>query len=417
MSVDLETLVKQITYRPKDRLVLFRALELPEQSATMTLLSPYVQQAILQQLEIDEIVPVLDHMDLRKAEQVVRQISNTKLRNRIVTRLKQEIKDKIEHFLRFHPKATMSLVHFNYLLVSQELTIGEVADEIDEHHQETGKFPEVLVHHRGDLIGEIPLATLVRERNSNKVKNFVVPVTAVSYMVDVKEVIETFSRIEKKEVVVLDEDGSVLGIIYADDALSLFGNMPGESLYSMVGLDQAEQPFDAAFSKFRKRSKWLVLNLVTAFLAGSVILVFNDTIDKLAVLAVYIPIVAGMGGNAASQTFAVMMRGITLGTVSYRDGARAVINETIAGALNGALIGVIVAIISVLLQGGWWLGLVVALAMVAVHMVAGLFGAFTPLLLQRLGKDPATTSMILVTTATDVFGFLALLSLGAWLLL
>jgi len=417
MSDALVTKVRQITYRPKDRLTLFLECALPEQSVVMATLSPYIQQDLLKRLKVDEIVNVLDHMDLRVAKRVVEQIKDAKLRNRITTRLKSEIKEKVEYFLRFHPKATMSLVHFNYLLVSQETTIGEVADSIEEHHRETGKFPEVLVHERGELIGEIPLSTLVRERNSSKVKTFVESVATISYTADVKDIVDTFSKIEKKEVVVLDEDGSVLGIVYADEALALFGKMPAESLYDMAGLDQAEQPFDPAVKKFKSRSKWLVLNLATAFLAGAVILAFESTIDRLAILAVYIPIVAGMGGNAASQTFAVMMRGITLGTVSYRDGAAAVWRETLAGAMNGMLMGAIVAIISVLVNGSVWLGVVVAIAMVAVHIVAGFFGAVTPLILQKLNKDPATVSMILVSTATDVLGFLVLLGVGAWLLL
>jgi magnesium transporter len=417
MSDDLTTKVRQITYRPKDRPRLFRECSLPEQSVVMAGLSPYVQQDLLRHLNIAEVVAVLDHMDLRVAKRVVEQIKDVKLRDRITFRLKREIKDKVEHFLRFHPKATMTLVHFNYLLISQECTIGEVADSIEEHHRETGKFPEVLVHSRGELVGEITMATLVRERNTSKVKNFIEPVATIPYTAEVKDIIDIFAQIEKKEVVVLDEDGSVLGIVYADEALALFGKMPAESLYDMAGLDQAEQPFDPASKKFKSRSKWLILNLATAFMAGAVIFLFESTIDRLAILAVYIPIVAGMGGNAASQTFAVMMRGITLGTVSYRDGAVAVWRETLAGAMNGLLMGAIVAIISLLVNGSLWLGVVVAIAMIAVHVVAGFFGAVVPLILQKLNKDPATVSMILISTATDVLGFLVLLGVGAWLLL
>ena len=159
------------------------------------------------------------------------------------------------------------------------------------------------------------------------------------------------------------------------------------------------------------------MNLVTAFLAGSVILLFQDTVDTLSILAVYIPIVAGMGGNAASQTFAVMLRGITLGTISLRTGVPVIAKEMIAGLYNGVAIGCIVAIISVLFNGSAWLGLVVALAMIVVHIIAGLFGAFVPLLVKALGKDPAAISMIFISTATDVFGLLALLGFGALILM
>jgi magnesium transporter len=132
---------------------------------------------------------------------------------------------------------------------------------------------------------------------------------------------------------------------------------------------------------------------------------------------VYIPIVAGMGGNAASQTFAVMLRGITLGTVSLKTAWPAVRNEVIAGLLNGCLMGLIVAIISVVFNGSWLLGVVVALAMISVHLVAGFFGALIPLIMKLLGRDPAATSMIFISTATDVFGILSLLGFGSLILM
>lgn len=416
MSEELITSVRQITYRSKERLDLFRELTLPQKSVVLASLSSYVQQDLIKKLTVEEVTAVLDHMDLPSAKKIVKQIKNVQLRDKIINCLKTEIKEKIEHFLLFHPKATMALVNFYYVSISGEETIGAVANIIEDHYLETGKFPEILVHKNGVLQGEIKFSSLVRERNSAKVKTFVKPVVTISYRTKVEEVIETFVESENKKIIVLDEDESVLGIIYADDALSLFDKLPAESLYDVAGLDQTEKPFDLVWEKFTNRNKWLVLNLLTAFLAGFVILLFENTIDKLAVLAVYIPIVTGMGGNAANQTFAVMMRGITLGTVHYKDGWLALKREVGAGLLNGLLIGGIVALVSLAVNGSIWLGLVVALAMLFVHLVAGFFGAFVPLFIQKLGNDPATVSMIFITTATDVFGMLSLLGLGALIL-
>lgn len=417
MSEDLVSRVKQITYRPKDRASLFRDLSLPEQSVALAALSPYVQQDLLKKLAIDEIVNVLDHMDVRVAKQVVKQIVNEKLRSKITARLKAEIKEKIEHFLLFHPKATMSLVQFSYIYVSGEETIGEVADGIEEHHQEVGKFPEVLVHKDGVLKGEVSLSTLVRERNNSKLKTFIRPVVTISYQAEVSVVIEAFTNSENKKVVVLDEDGSVLGIIYAEDALGLFGKLPAESLYLASGVDSSEQPLDTALDKFTRRYRWLVLNLVTAFFAGSVILLFQPTLNELAIMAVFIPIVAGMGGNAASQSFAVMLRGISLGTVTYKDALQVVRREATAGFYNGLVIGGIVSIISVALYGDPMLGVVVGLTMVFQHIIAASAGSFIPLYLKHIKQDPAVMTSMMMTTVTDVFGIFFLLAMGTWLLL
>lgn len=147
------------------------------------------------------------------------------------------------------------------------------------------------------------------------------------------------------------------------------------------------------------------------------VLIFQDTIDALTLLSVYIPIVAGMGSNAASQGFAVMVRGLTIGTISFKESWPAIRNEVIAGAGNGVIIGAIVALISIIWNQDPLLGLVVGVAMIFVHMVAGFVGAFMPLFMKHIGKDPAATSTIFITTATDVFGLIFMLGLATLVLL
>jgi len=267
------------------------------------------------------------------------------------------------------------------------------------------------------LLGEVPVPVLVRESSDKIIGNFVQTVQTIPYQAEISDVINALATSGRKKLVVLDHDESVLGIIYADDALDLFGKLPGESLYSFSGLDSTERPFDSVLTKVKKRYRWLILNLATAFLAGSIILIFQDTVNALTIIAVYIPIVTGMGGNASSQTFAVILRGITLGTISFRNGLPAIFSEVLAGLINGTIIGLIVTLISLGAGGGMRLGVTVGLSMVIVHIVAGLFGAFVPLLMKLIGKDPAATSMIFISTATDVFGMLALLGIGALLLM
>jgi magnesium transporter len=218
-------------------------------------------------------------------------------------------------------------------------------------------------------------------------------------------------------VVVLDHDLSVLGIIYADATRSLFGDLPGESLYEFAGVDNSERPFDSVRRKVTNRYRWLILNLGTSFLAGSVVLSFQNTLDSITVLAAYIPIVAGMGGNAATQSLAIMVRGLTLGTISLQNAGPAILNEALAGIINGAIVGTVVAFISLFWGGGIILGMVVGLALIGAHLVAGVAGSFIPLLMKHLGKDPAATSTIFITTATDVLGLLFLLGLSTLILL
>ncbi len=409
--------VHSITRNVSERLNLIRHLPLAERSVILQELSPHLQQVLLEDLKDHEVVDIVDHMDPRQAEQVLSRIKDEKRRLRIIKKIKSEAREKIEYFLRFHPKATTALISFNYVLLPLLATIGDAADAIEGHYHDTGVFPEILIHDGGVLVGEVPMSVLVRQRNSLTLKRFVQSVQTITYRAEVIDIIDMLTTSQRKKVVVLDHDKSVLGLVYADDVLNIFGKLPTESLYGVSGLDESERPFDSAWEKFRSRNKWLVLNLATCFLAGSMIFVFADTLDALVILAMYIPIVAGMGGNAGSQTFAVMLRGITLGTISLKNGWPAIKREVGAGLLNGVLIGLIVAVISLLWNNSLILGLVVGLSMIGVHMVAGLFGAFVPLMLKHLGKDPAAMSTIFITTATDVSGLFFLLGLGTLLMM
>lgn len=417
MEQSLEEKRKALQRQPAQRLTLLRELPLSEQSALFQQLSHQVQEGLLGELRDHEVVAIVDHMDPRQAENVLARIKDQKRRLRIIKKIKTEAREKIEYFLRFHPKATTSLISFNYVLLPVTDTVGAAADAIEEYYHDTGTFPEVFVHEAGEVIGEIPMTVLVRQRNSALLRKYMLPVQTISYQAEVAEIVDLLSISQRKKLVVLDHDQSVLGLIYADDALQLFGKMPAESLYDVSGLDESERPFDSSLAKFKNRYRWLILNLVTCFAAGSMIFLFADTLDALVILAMYIPIVAGMGGNAGSQTFAVMLRGLTLGTISLHNGWPAIKREAGAGLLSGLLIGAIVAIISLLWNQSALLGVVVGLSMVGVHVVSGLAGAFVPLLLKHLGKDPAATSTIFITTATDVSGLFFLLGLGTLIMM
>ncbi|MCA9360761.1 magnesium transporter [Candidatus Nomurabacteria bacterium] len=409
--------VKRLTYNTHGRMDILREMGVPARSAVFEKLSPYVQQSILKQLSIHEIVEMLDHMDMQQAQHILARITNAKRRDKVVQRLKGDVKEKIDYFLRFHPKATLSLINFNYLFLDGNITIKRASEIIGEHYEETAHYPEVLVHNNGELIGEVSLSVIVRERNTVLLKKCVTPVQTMTYQSEVNEIIDNIVSTNSKKIIILDHDTSVLGIVYAEAVRTLFGHLPAESLYDYAGVLDTERPFDAVGRKVRNRYKWLILNLATCFLAGSVVLAFQGTLDKLTILSVYIPIIAGMGGNAATQSFAIMVRGITLGTISLQNAMPAIWRELMAGFINGIIIGGIVAIVSSLWNGEPILGLVVALALIGAHIVAAVAGSLVPLVMKQLGNDPAATSTIFITTATDVLGIFFLLGLATLIML
>lgn len=413
----LDTLAHQLTYNAKAREERFNQLSLEERSAVFNILSPHVRQEVLAFLSDRDAVDLLDHLDPHRVHHILERMEDTRRRHRIIKQLKRDTYAKVEQFLQFHPQASVSLFHLNYVLLRSDMTVGDTAEVIEKHLHRTGKIPCVLVTENGKLMGETSLSTLVREKNTDRLDEYVRPVLSISYTAQRKDIIHFFQSNRHKKVVVLDTDGSVLGVVYSDDVIELIGVAPAAALYDFAGVSKSERIFDSVQSKVRHRYKWLIINLGTAFLAAAVVGLFENTLSQLVVLAIYMPIVAGMGGNAATQTLAVIVRGITLGEVTIRNSVPAIINEVLAGLANGVITGFIVALVATFWNGDPLLGLVLAVAMIVNLIIAGFFGALIPLIMKALGKDPATSATIFITTATDVFGFFAFLGLATILLL
>ena len=221
----------------------------------------------------------------------------------------------------------------------------------------------------------------------------------------------------------LDEEGRLVGVIRGDEALSVAIEEQTEDMQKMVGLSGEERALTPWKQSFGKRLPWLCINLITACLAGAVVGVFESTIETFAVLAIFLPIIAGQGGNAGMQTVTVIIRDMALGELSPGDGRKALFKEILLSVLIGLIIGLIVGVVGYLVGGlfdgrlGWKLGLVVGLAMILNLMVAALFGVLIPFALKFFRLDPALASSILITTVTDVAGFFFLLALAKWILI
>jgi magnesium transporter len=253
-------------------------------------------------------------------------------------------------------------------------------------------------------------------RTHEKIGKYVKRLLTIRSSASHKEVVEFFRSHPHNKVAVLDENNNVVGIIYSDDVLRLLQEQESSSLYGFAGVSAEENVTDPAKRKVKFRYKWLIINLGTAFLAASVVGLFEETITKYVLLAVYMPIVAGMGGNAATQTLAVVVRGIALKQIELKNAFRTLKNELGAGFINGLINGFLVAFIVLVKDREPAIALILALAMVLNLIVAALFGTIVPLIMQKLRKDPATSATIFITTATDVLGFLAFLGLATLIL-
>lgn len=200
-----------------------------------------------------------------------------------------------------------------------------------------------------------------------------------------------------------------MGIVKAEKLIQGIQEEATEDLQKMFGAGGDERAFSPVSFSLKKRLPWLHINLVTAFAAGAVVSMFEGIIAKITVLAVYLPIVAGQGGNAGAQSLAVVMRAIVMREIRPGESWKLVLKEGFVGIVNGLVIGTVTALVAWLWQGNMMLGVVVALAMMVNLLAAGISGAAIPLVMKSLGFDPAQSSNIVLTTVTDIVGFLSFL--------
>ncbi len=229
---------------------------------------------------------------------------------------------------------------------------------------------------------------------------------------DQEEVTHIFRRNNLTSAPVVDEDNRLIGVITMDDVVDVIDEEAQEDFLKLAGVEQSDL-YSAVLSTTSTRFRWLFINLITAVIASIVISLFDATIEQMVALAILMPIVASMGGNAGTQALTVAVRALATKELSRANALRAIWKETLVGALNGLAFAIIIGIVS-----AWWfenelLGMIIAAAMIINMIVAGLFGAGIPILLQKIGSDPAVSSTVVLTTITDVIGFLSFLGLAS----
>jgi magnesium transporter len=295
--------------------------------------------------------------------------------------------------------------------------VDETLRRVRQLAEERRLFYLYITDERGHLLGIVSLWQLVSAAPERRLRDLMsTDIVTVRADIPEAEVARVFARYDLLVIPVVDEEGRLAGAITVDDVLDVVEERATEDLYHLANLNVEEGVATPPLRSVRLRLPWLMVNLLTAFLAASVVSAFQETIAKYVVLAVFMPIVAGMGGNAGTQTLTVMVRALALGETDLRRSGGIVLKQTWVGLLTGLLTGAALGLVALAWERNSTLAGVLFASQAVNLTVAGLFGAAVPLTLRRLRLDPALGSSVLVTTATDVCGFLAFLGTATLLL-
>ncbi len=305
------------------------------------------------------------------------------------------------------------MMSLEFTALPKDLAVGEAIKRIRSLGRQNPLSYVYVTDEENRLEGVLSMRDLVLAHPETTIESIMLrEVVSVPARMDREEVAKVALNRRYLAIPVVDSEARLLGIIPSEDLIQVVEREASEDIQKMFGAGGDEQVFSPVFFSLRKRLPWLQVNLATAFLAAAVVGLFENTIARITALAVFLPVVAGQGGNTGTQTLAVVIRGLALGEVEKGLAGRVVMKEMSLGVLNGICVGLVTAGVAILWQGNPFFGLVIGLAMVANMVVASISGALIPIGMRALGWDPAQSSSIILTTITDVMGFFSFLGLA-----
>ena len=364
------------------------------------------------------VAQALDELDSDDATTILEDLEEDR-RERILEDLAPVDRAELERSLAFEEETAGRLMQTEFVAVPEFWTVGQTID----HARNLGTdlpevFYEIYVIDPGyRLKGIVSLASLLRQPRDTALEDIMhEPTTELNTSTDQEDVAFQFQKYSLASAPVTDDAGRLVGMITVDDMVDVIHDEHNEDLLALSNVSSADAS-DTVFETVKARLPWLGINLFTAFIASAIISMFEGAIEELVALAILMPVVAALGGNAGSQGLAVAVRAIASRQLDGSASRRAILREVMAAAINGLLIGAGVGLIAIFWFGDGALGLVIAIAMFGTFLWAGLSGILVPLGLKRLGADPAVASSVFVLTLTDVMAFFSFLGLATLVLL
>jgi magnesium transporter len=356
---------------------------------------------LTQELPSDDAAALIDYLPKELASAVLELLQ------------KRPAGGDVGDLLEYKEQTAGRIMNPKVFALSEDMPAGESITALQGSRDVEVVFYLYVIDARRHLVGVVSLRRLLLVSPETPLKRIMTTdLISVRTDTDQEEVARLVASYNLLAIPVVDEENKLVGVITVDDVIDVIKDEATEDVYRLAGLAGDDRVFTKASESLRKRLPWLLVNLATAFLAASVVGLFRNTIDKVVALAIYMPVVAGMGGNAATQTLTVIIRGIALGELTWSNTRKALFKEAVVGIGNGVACGLIGALVAWLFSSDAMLGGILAMAMIINMFVAATAGVLIPLMLRALKVDPALASSVFITTLTDVFGFFSFLGLA-----
>lgn len=356
---------------------------------------------ILAFMSPDDIVDILGFIDIRKSKS-------------ILTKMKRSQANKIRELLGYEEDTAGGIMTTQYIAFKENLEIKEVMKKIKMIAPRTEVIETIFVtNSKKELVGEADLRDILISSDETKLSEIMDENPKYVYVEeDQEDVARLVSKYDLKVVPVINHKKMILGIITIDDIIDVIQEENTEDILKLGGVSEEEDIYSDFWFSVKQRLPWLVINLGTAFLASFVIGLFSGTVEKVVILSSVMTIISGMGGNAGTQALSVTIRALALGEVDLKDTLGIIWKTVLVGTINGALLGLLCGGILWAIYGNFYMGLIVFLAMIGNLVIACMIGFLIPITLKAMKIDPAMASAVVLTTATDCFGFLIFLSLA-----
>ncbi len=405
--------------KEKKQLILISLLPIDIASEAISEMDPESHpEKLLEALNSELVTNIVEELSYDDATDIVSQLSEEK-REEILDNIDKEDASEIRKLLTYNEETAGGLMSTEFIQIHRSLNKRDALEEVAHQSEETENFYAIYVVDNDEhLVGTVSLKNLIKAKPYTQIDELLDDELIFVYTdTDQEDVAQLLSQYNLPGIPVVDKTMHLLGVVSFDDVMDVLEEETTEDILKIANVSDEEELSGNWKDALKSRVPWLMVNMFTAFLASSVVYVFQPTIQKITLLATFMPIIAGMGGNAGTQALAVTIRRISLNTLPDSKVIGTIKKEVLVGLMNGLIFGTVVAVVASLNNHSPLLGLVVFLAMFGNLLIAGITGASVPIILEKLGFDPAVASSIILTAFTDTLGFLLILGIGSYFLL